>query len=603
MIYTAQYLINKRKEKWEKSCNIEEDKIFREALANELCINKELLLQVKENPEYLIELEFVIVDKQQQTVPFFLNEVQKEFLNILNQAKEDYKNGKIIDLTFLILKGRQQGFTTLITAYQLAYSLLKKNFQGFTLADNTDNTESIFQNKAKFPYEQLPNKIKPTEKFNNKRQLLFEKINSNWSVDTATENVGRSRTINFFHGSECAFWKSISKIQAGLGEAFTIDCIKVYESTANGYNDFEKMWKNKSGIKCFFEWWKTKEYRINFESQEIKEQFIKDIKSKNDWIYKRISILINNKKLDLEQVYWYYKKYRNYIDKELIKQEYPCSPEEAFLSTGNCIFDKQAIINRIQTLKQPLKQGYFKYKTYYNKDKNEVLIDNNSIEFVEDNKGYIKIYKDVKEGYPYVLGGDTAGEGSDNFTGQVLDNTNGEQVAVLKHQFDEDVYAKQMYCLGMYYNTALIGIETNYSTYPNKELERLEYKNLYVREREDTFTHNIVKAFGFETNKKTRPVIIANLVEWFRENINSINDKETLEEALTFIRNEKGRAEAQLGSHDDLIMAKAIAHYIRQQQSYVVKKTNIQKRINKELTFEFEDEETQGDYGMKISII
>ena len=159
---------------------------------------------------------------------------------------------------------------SLITAYQLAFSLLNRNFQGFTLADKTDNTESIFQNKAKFPYEQLPNVIKPTEKFNNKRQLLFEKLNSNWSVDTATENVGRSRTINFFHGSECAFWKSISKVQAGLGEAFTIDCIKIYESTANGYNDFQKMWENGSGIKCFFEWWKTKEYRTNFENDEIK---------------------------------------------------------------------------------------------------------------------------------------------------------------------------------------------------------------------------------------------------------------------------------------------------------------------------------------------
>ena len=277
MIYTAQTLIEKRKEKWEKSQNIEEDKRFREAVANELYLNRMLLAEVKENPEYLIELEFVIVNKKQKTVPFFINDVQQEFIKILNQAKKDYAKGLITDMTFLVLKGRQQGFTSLITAYQLAFSLLNRNFQGFTLADKTDNTESIFQNKAKFPYEQLPNVIKPTEKFNNKRQLLFEKLNSNWSVDTATENVGRSRTINFFHGSECAFWKSISKVQAGLGEAFTIDCIKIYESTANGYNDFQKMWENGSGIKCFFEWWKTKEYRTNFENDEIKNTFINKI--------------------------------------------------------------------------------------------------------------------------------------------------------------------------------------------------------------------------------------------------------------------------------------------------------------------------------------
>ena len=70
---------------------------------------------------------------------------------------------------------------------------------------------------------------------------------------------------------------------------------------------------------------------------------------------------------------------------------------------------------------------------------------------------------------PYVIGGDTAGTGSDWFVGQVLDNRTGEQVAVLHHQFGERMYAEQMYCLGMYYNTALIGVETNYSTYPEME--------------------------------------------------------------------------------------------------------------------------------------
>lgn len=484
MTYTAEFLISKRKEKWNISNSIEEDRKFREAVANELLINAELLQEVKNNPEYLIELEFVIVDKKQKTVPFFINDVQKEFLEILNKAREDYKNNKVTDLTFLVLKGRQQGFTSLITAYQLACSLINKNFQGFTLADKTENTEAIFQNKAKFTYEQLPAILKPTEKFNNKRQLLFEKLNSNWSVDTATENVGRSRTINFFHGSECGFWKSISKVQAGLGEAFTIDCIKVYESTANGYNDFQKMWDDGSGIKCFFEWWKTKEYRINFESEEIKQEFIKNINKSNEWIFTRIKILLE-KEISLEQAYWYYKKYNSYIDKELIKQEYPCSPEEAFLSSGNCIFDKEKIINRIQELKdkKPIKVGYFLY------DYDEIKITN--IRWQDDPNGIIKIYKDVEAKRPYVLSGDTAGDGSDNFVGEVLDNISSEQVAELSHKTDEDLYARQMYCLGMYYNAALIGVEVNFSTFPQKELERLKYPNLYQRQIEDSTTHKL----------------------------------------------------------------------------------------------------------------
>jgi phage terminase large subunit len=51
-----------------------------------------------------------------------------------------------------------------------------------------------------------------------------------------------------------------------------------------------------------------------------------------------------------------------------------------------------------------------------------------------------------------------------------------------------------------------------------------------------------------------------------RENIALINDRLTLEEMLTFVRSEKGRAEAQGGAHDDLVMALAIAYYIREQQ-------------------------------------
>lgn len=117
MKYTAQYLIEQRKQRWNSNHNLEEDKRLREAIANELCKNNELLFEVKNNPEYLVELQFVIVNKQQQTVPFFINDVQKEFLAIVNQAKEDYKNGKITDLTFLVLKRKTARF------YVIDYSI------------------------------------------------------------------------------------------------------------------------------------------------------------------------------------------------------------------------------------------------------------------------------------------------------------------------------------------------------------------------------------------------------------------------------------------------------------------------------------------------
>ena len=160
MSYTADYLIQKRKEKWEESHSIEYDKELRAAIANELISNEELLNEVKKYPEKLIELMFIVVDKNQQTMPFFLNEVQHEFIDKLNKAKEDFEKGLITKISLLVLKGRQQGFTTLVTAYQLSCSILNRNFQGFTLADKSDNSEAIFQNKAKYPYSQLPDSEK-----------------------------------------------------------------------------------------------------------------------------------------------------------------------------------------------------------------------------------------------------------------------------------------------------------------------------------------------------------------------------------------------------------------------------------------------------------
>lgn len=600
MKYTADYLIQKRIEKWNEIHSIEYDKQLRTAIANEIINNKDLLNEVKRYPEKLIELVFIVVDKDQKTKPFILNDVQREFINILNKAIDDFNNGLITDISMLILKGRQQGFTTVVTAYQLASSILNRNFQGFTLADKSDNSEAIFQNKAKYPYSQLPEALKPTEKFNNRKQLLFEKINSSWAVDTATKDVGRSRTVNFFHGSECAFWKDgISPIQAALGEAFTKNCIKIYESTANGYNDYQKMWDSGVHINCFFEWWKTKEYVLNFESDDIYKEFINKINTQEGWIYKRLKWLKEDKKLNDNQLYWYFKKYEGYIDKDLIKQEYPCTPQEAFLLSGKTVFDTELLLNRLSKIHKPLKTGYF----IYNYDGLRIT----NIRWVNDPNGYINIYQvpNVPKMTKYCIGGDTSGDGSDYFTGHVLDAKTGTQVAVLKHQFDPDQYTKQMYCLGKWYGTlnrcsqdALIGIEANFDSFPIMELQRLGYTNQYVREYPDTYTGKTEKRYGFKTTSLTRPTIISNLIQIVREETDSINDKDTLEELLTIVKNEKGRIEAPEGGHDDQMMGLAIAHYIRDQVPFIQEQIDVYPEFN----FEFE-KKPESDFGEQITIV
>ena len=595
MTYTADYLIQKRKDKWKELNSIEYDKKLRQAIAGELLTNKALLEEVKRYPEKLIELVFIVVDKNQKTMPFFLNEVQHEFMDTLNKAIEDYNAGLITDISLLVLKGRQQGFTTLVTAYQLSCSILNRNFQGFTLADKSDNSEAIFQNKAKFPYSQLPDCLKPTEKYNNRKQLLFEKINSSWAVDTATKDVGRSRTVNFFHGSECAFWKDgISPIQGALGEAFTKNCIKIYESTANGYNDYQKMWDSGVHINCFYEWWKTKEYRIGFRNEEMMQDFLHTIDSKKGWIWDRLRWLRDEKHLDAEQLFWYWNKYEKYLDKDLIKQEYPCTPHEAFLLSGKNVFDTEIILNRLDRLPKPLKVGYFVY------DYDGIRITN--IRWVNDKFGYIQLYQipNVPEVTQYCIGGDTAGDGSDYFTGHVLDAKTGIQVAHLKHQFDADQYTRQMYCLGKYFKDALIGIEANFDSYPIRELQRLGYPKQYTREAPDTYTGKTEKRYGFKTTSLTRPTIISKLVEIVREHCETINDRGTLEELLTIVRNEKGRIEAPEGGHDDDMMGLAIAHEIRDQVVFVQEPIEVQPQYHFNVQ---RYSETQYDWGESMTIV
>lgn len=198
------------------------------------------------------------------------------------------------------------------------------------------------------------------------------------------------------------------------------------------------------------------------------------------------------------------------------------------------------------------------------------------IKWQDDDQGPVMIYRRPEPGRPYVLGGDTAGEGSDAFVDQVLDNVTGLQVAKLMGSYgtgmDEGQYAHLTYCLGVYYNTALMAIETNFSTYPQKELERLGYRRFWVREKVDEFTGDIVNSYGFQTNKTTRAAILGNLQSVVREEVQVITDRQTLEEMLTFTLNEERqlRPEAEAGSHDDCVMALAIAHNARGQQRITV---------------------------------
>ena len=260
---------------------------------------------------------------------------------------------------------------------------------------------------------------------------------------------------------------------------------------------------------------------------------------------------------------------------------------------GKTVFDARAIQKRLEVIPKPLKVGYFLY------DYDGLKISN--IRWVNDRNGYIKIYQvpNVPKFTEYCISGDTAGEGSDFYSADVLDAKTGQQVATLYHQHDADQFTRQMYCLGKYYKDALIGIEANFDSYPIMELQRLGYHNQYTREAQDTYTGRTEKRFGFKTTSLTRPTAISRLIEIVREHCDTINDKGTLEELLTIVRNEKGRIEAPQGGHDDRMMSLAIAHQIREQVVFPIDPIS----VNPHPQFSFEREQTQYDWGNTITIV
>lgn len=494
--------------------------------------------------------EFVkIRDKNGNIIPFILNEPQQRLYDIVKKQNQQGKPIRII-----ILKARQMGFSTLTEALIFKNTATKKNINSGIITHIEDATTNLF-NMSKLMYELLPEELRPQIKASNAKELIFDTKDGNGlkskikCMTAGSQGVGRSSTINYLHISEYAFWQGDKQITLnGLMQAVpnTPNSMVVIESTANGYDDFRKLWymavNGESDYEPLFVGWnELKDYNMPYSGFDL-TPYEKEIKDRY--------------KLSLEQLTWRRWAIKNNCggDENLFRQEYPITPEEAFLSTGEHVFDNEILAERLEQIQEPLYVGDFEYTRI-----NDVIKD---IKFVCKKDGAIKIYK-MPEDTSYAIGGDTSGDGSDFFTGQVVDK-HGNQVAVLKQQFDEDRYAEQMYCLGRLYKWALMGIEVNFSTFPIKELQRLKYPNMFYRIQEDSISHNPERKYGFRTTLITRPLIISSLVRIVREESHTINDRESINEMLTFVRNEKGKPEAQAGYHDDLTMALAIAHYVRE---------------------------------------
>jgi hypothetical protein len=529
-----------------------------------------------------------IKSKESQVLPLIPNLPQDKILSIKKKCEEEGKPCRII-----VLKARQMGISTITEAIIFKETATARNVRSCIVAHDEAATKNIFE-MSKFILERLPPELKPQTKASNARELVFDGINglgSKITVFTAGgKGVGRSATIQNLHVSEYAFWAGEKEnTLLGLLQAVpnTPNTMVIIESTANGFDDFrQRYYDAKNGksdyVAVFIGWHEMPEYRIHNVELEL------TIDEKE---------LQKTYNLDMAQLAWRRWCIANNCggDVEKFKQEYPINDAEAFISTGACIFDKDKVQRQLELQIKYEKRGRFIYA------KKIRIVDNieyptiENIKWIDDPRGVIKIYEKPKEGYPYVMGGDTKGLGTDNYVVQVIDNTTGKQVAVYcENTTDDDLYAEQMYCLGLHYNTSLIAIEANFSVAPIRYLAKLQYPKIYVRQRLDTMTHKTVDEFGFLTTVATKPVMLSNLVAVVRDNPELIIDGETLDEMLTFIRMDNGKMGAIQGKKDDRVMALAIAHMAREQQSTKATVTTDEKKTFMSRYFGSKSQEESG---------
>ena len=501
-----------------------------------------------------------IKTKSGTVVPFRLNDAQRKLYAV---AKRQQDAGKPVRL--IILKARQLGFSTLTEGLIFHACATRKNVNALIVAHREDATANLFR-MSKLFYDELPAPVKPMLRASNAQELVFENpsklrserearpgLRSRIRCATAGgRGIGRSDTLQCVHLSEYAFWPDgadgKASTLAGILQAVPSlpGTMVVIESTANGFEDFKERWDaavagENDFEPVFFAWFENPEYSM-------------PVVPGTEWTLEERDLKAAYQLTD-EQLQWRRWCIANNCggSLDMFRQEYPSSPGEAFLHSGTGVFDNEQIVLRLERLPSPAGRGEF-----------------TDGEWTESETGAITLYELPEEGVPYVLGGDTAGEGSDYFTAIVIDNVSGRIVAKLRQKYSEPEYVRQIYALGRFYNDALVAIETNFSTYPVMKLQEMEYPNQYSREREDTYTRQMRKSYGFRTDRQSRPRAIANLVEVFSSHPEWFTDRELLEEMLTFCYNEDHRPEALAGKHDDLVMGAAITYAVRHQQRMTV---------------------------------
>lgn len=475
---------------------------------------------------------YKVVNKDSQSIFF----VRKKAQEIFEAKRLDMKKRKWY-VKLIVLKWRQLWITTAACINNLDEVMMRSNLSTVITAHQQDKQREIFK-KVEYAYNNFPNKVllkngktfyKRKTRLKNIKEIFFKKNNSGIQVSLDS----RSWTFQRVHITELAFRHDAEEMMTGTIPAVPKHWEIVIETTANGiWNYFHDLrvenYKNpKWAWECLFlGWWLDEDYQMELEDGEVIE-LPPELQHLNnpmlDWTI-----------LTEEQKRWYYEQYKS-LGKRCF-QEYPCSPDEAFLNTGDPVFD-------LWTIKSYAKLPF-------------------TIDPIFPD---LRIY--TKPDYEYCTFGVDTSEWwvNGDFSSIKVRDQDLRLLASFYGRIPPDELCRVIDRLISLWYMGTLGIERNNTGIATiAEAKNYERYSLIFKEKTiDKTTNRMTQKIGWHTNAKTRPLLLTDYValvrQWLLPNIS----EDLRHEMFSFIFAENGRPEANKGNHDDGIMSDAICCYMR----------------------------------------
>jgi len=532
------------------------------------------MLRLMVDFEYCASALLKVQTVEGDLLPFRLNAPQQIVLDIFEQVKAQRP------LRVVILKGRRMGMSTLVSGRFYQRTSFFPNRYAMQITHEPQSTDFLFRMVKRF-YDFSPDQIRPSTRANNLTLLEFNTkdgkgLNSGFRVATSGKSdIGSGQLIHYLHLSEMAKMDQanleslLTAVAQCVPKDGSVDTEIIYESTAKGIGGIfhDKFWNaryrfwvdklDKGGKAVLKETINEKAGKENIETSIFIPWFCFEknrLRVPSDLSLDAEEAAFKEQyNLDDEQMYWrrftITNECRNSISR--FNQEHPTTPEDAFLGTGNPVFDNEKLLK----LKEAAPQPKARYRC-------QISTKN----WMAENEGELLVWEEPKPGRRYIIGADVAeGIGIGDFSvAEVIDHATGEQVAEWHGKCDPDEFGLILLALGRRYNTALLAVERNnhglmtVTTVVNDRYPRVYSE--FVPEPPGPPR----KRFGWRTDRKTRPLILDGMVKDVREDTHGIKGEGLIEEMMSFKRQDNGNMEADVNRHDDRVVAYSIAKHIRQ---------------------------------------